>query len=321
MRTRWLPARQDRLRPTTFHRYRQMTERYVLPHIGRAPLRRLTIAHLQDLYATLRASGGHDGGPLAPKTVLNAHQVLRTALGDAERQGLVARNVAALMDPPCSGRAPEQTCWNQHELRTFLQAAARHRLAPALWLTATTGMRRGEVLGLRWSDIDLDALRLSVQQSVTCTGYQVHTTPTKTRTSRRTIDLDATTVAVMIDWRATQTCELGGYGRDRVVFTRPNGEPIHPHVLSQTFERVLTAAGLPRIRLHDLRHTHASLLLQAGVPIKVVSERLGHASPAFTMATYQHVLPGMQRDAADTFARLVAEANPKVASVVPVDAR
>lgn len=94
------------------------------------------------------------------------------------------------------------------------------------------------------------------------------------------------------------------------MFTRANGQPVHPHVLPQTFERVQVKAGLPRIRLHDLRHTHATLLLKAGVPLKVVSERLGHSSPAFTMAVYQHVLPGMQRDAADTFARLMAEPNP-----------
>lgn len=156
---------------------------------------------------------------------------------------------------------------------------------------------------------------------MTCTGYQVHTTPTKTRTSRRTIDLDATTVEVLVDWRAAQARELGDGDRDRVVFTRQNGQPVHPHVLSQTFERVLTAAGLPRIRLHDLRHTHATLLLRAGVPIKVVSERLGHASPAFTMSVYQHVLPGMQRDAADTFARLMADPKPTMPDAVPVDAR
>jgi hypothetical protein len=141
--------------------------------------------------------------------VLNAHQVLRTALGDAERQGLVTRNVARMIDPPCYGTAPEQSCWNQEELRAFLRAAAAHRLAPALWLSAMTGMRRGEVLGLRWSDIDLAARRLSLQRSVTCTGYKVHTTPTKTRTSRRTIDLDATTVGVLVDWRAAQARELG----------------------------------------------------------------------------------------------------------------
>lgn len=109
IRTRWLPARQDRLRPTTFHRYRQMTELYALPHLGRVPLRRLTVAHLQDLCALLRTNGGHDGRQLAPKTVLNAHQVLRTALGDAERQGLVARNVARMIDPPLRERRSPKT--------------------------------------------------------------------------------------------------------------------------------------------------------------------------------------------------------------------
>lgn len=321
MRTRWLPAREGRLRPTTFYRYRQMTELYVLPHLGRVPLRRLTITHLQGLYAELRTNGRQDGKPLAAKTVLNAHQVLRTALGDAERQGLVARNVARSMDPACYGTAPEQRCWNQDELRAFLRVTKEHRLGPALWLTAMTGMRRGEVLGLRWSDIDVPGERLSLQRSVTCTSYKVHTTPTKTRTSRRPIDLDQRTIGVLAEWRAAQAEELGGEQRDGVVFTRENGRPVHPHVLSQTFERLHTKAGLPKVRLHDLRHTHATLLLKAGVPLKVVSERLGHASPAFTMAVYQHVLPGMQRDAADTFARLVAEPNPKVLDAVPVDAR
>ncbi len=296
----------------------------MLPHLGRVPLRRLAVPHLQAMYAQLRTNGRHDGKPLATKTVLNAHQVLRTALGDAERQGLVSRNVARMMGPPCYGTAPEQSCWNEDELRTFLLAAKEHRLGPALRLTAMTGMRRGEVIGLRWSDIDVATQRLSLQRSVTCTGYQVHTTPTKTRTSRRPIDLDATTIEVLARWRDAQTVELGSDERDRVVFTRLNGQAVHPHVLSQSFEQVLTAAGLPRIRLHDLRHTHATLLLKAGVPIKVVSERLGHANPAFTMAGYQHVLPGMQRDAADTFARLMAEPNPEVPDVpdvVSVDAR
>ena len=308
--TRWLPTRQDRLRPTTAFRYEKMIDRYVLPRLGRVPLRSLTIAHLQDLYAQLRRSGRHDGGPLAPKTVLNVHQILRTALGDAERAGLVPRNVARLMDPPCHGVAPEQRCWNEHELRQFLHVAMAHRLGPAIWLTAMTGMRRGEVLGLRWTDIDLDAATLSIRRSVSCTGYQVHTTPTKTRTSRRAIDLDPHTVTVLRGWRQHQLGELGTVADDGTVFTRPDGQPVHPHALSQTVDRLQRAAGVPAIRLHDLRHTHATLLLKHGIPLKVVSERLGHSTPAFTMAVYQHVLPGMQRDAANTFASLIAPTEP-----------
>jgi integrase len=308
--TRWLPARKDRLRPTTAFRYEHMIDRYVLPHIGRVPLRSLTIRHLEDLYAHLRRSGGHDGGPLAPKTVLNVHQILRTALGDAERAGLVHRNVARLMDPPCHGAAPEQRCWNEHQLRTFLNVAMTHRLGPAIWLAAMTGMRRGEVLGLRWTDIDLDAASLSIRRSVSCTGYRVHTTPTKTRTSRRAIDLDQRTVAVLRDWQHQQFAELGTVAADGTVFTRPDGGHVHPHSLSQTVARLQRAAGVPTIRLHDLRHTHATLMLEHGVPLKVVSERLGHSTPAFTMAVYQHVLPGMQRDAANIFARLVTPTDP-----------
>lgn len=187
-----------------------MIDRYVVPHIGRVPLRNLTVTHLEDLYARLRSSGRHDGGPLAPKTVLNVHQILRTALGDAERAGLVHRNVARLMDPPGHGAAPEQRCWNEHELGQFLQVAIEHRLGPAIWLAAMTGMRRGEVLGLRWSDIDLDTATLSIRRSVSCTGYQVHTTPTKTRTSRRAIDLDQQTAAVLREWRRTTNSKSSG---------------------------------------------------------------------------------------------------------------
>ena len=303
--TRWLPTREGRLRPTTSFRYEKMIDRYVLPRIGRVPLRSLTITHLDDLYAHLRHSGRHDGGPLAPKTVLNVHQILRTALGDAERAGLVHRNIARLMNPPCHGVAPEQRCWNEQQLRQFLHVALVHRLGPALWLAAMTGMRRGEVLGLRWSDIDLDSSTLSIRRSVSCTGYQVHTTATKTRTSRRAVDLDESTVAVLRKWQRFQRDELGPVTPEETVFTRCDGQPVHPHALSQTFDRLQRSAGVPTIRLHDLRHTHATLMLKHGVPLKVVSERLGHSTPAFTMAVYQHVLPGMQRDAADIFARLV----------------
>jgi integrase len=210
------------------------------------------------------------------------------------------------MDPPCHGLAPEQRCWNLADLQAFLDVAMTHRLGPALWLTAMTGMRRGEIIGLQWDDVDFAAGTLSIQRSVTCTGYEVHVTRTKTRTSRRPINLDTRTLRVLADWRAAQRHELGGR-QVAEVFTTVEGTRIHPHLLSQTFDRLVAKAGLRRIRLHDVRHTHATLLLKAGVPLKVVSERLGHSSPAFTMTVYQHVIPGMQRDAADVFARLITE--------------
>ncbi len=269
-------------------------------------MRSLTSSDLERLYAHLLAAGAKNGGALAAKTVLNVHQIVRKALGDALRKGLVIRNVALAVDPPRVTASPEQRCWTEDQLSRFLQEAKEHRLHPALRLTAMTGMRRGEVIGLRWSDVDLDCGRLAVRRTASCAGYTVHVTTNKTATSRRAVDLDVETVAVLRAWHDAQTEEIGG--ESELVFTNTRSVLLHPHVLSQSLERVARDAGLPLIRFHDLRYTHATLLLKAGVPLKVVSERLGHSTPAFTMTVYQHVLPGMQRDAADLFARLVAAA-------------
>jgi integrase len=199
--------------------------------------------------------------------------------------------------------------WDAIELRQFLDDLAGHRLMPAYYLAANTGMRRGEVLGLRWNDVDLEKARLSVRQAVISVAYDVQIADVKTGSSRRTIDLDPRTVSVLREWRKRQLEErllLGELHQDHgLTFSRPEGSPLHPDFFSQSFERLVARSGLPAIRLHDLRHTHATLLLRAGVPVKVVSERLGHASPAFTMTVYQHVLPGMQAEAATTFGELI----------------
>jgi integrase len=146
-----------------------------------------------------------------------------------------------------------------------------------------------------------------VNRSLISVAYELHETRGKTRNSRRWIDLDSVTVSVLDRWRDALAVELGRLitDDDHVVCT-PAGEPVRPDRLTQLFARLVAAAPVPRLRLHDLRHTHAMLLLKAGVPIKVVSERLGHATPGFTMATYQHVLPGMQAEAARTFAAVIA---------------
>ena len=139
-------------------------------------------------------------------------------------------------------------------------------------------------------------------------GYDTHASRGKTSNSRRAIDLDSTTVQVLSAWRAWQQTEQSVVGVEPTiwVFTNANGKPIHPHSISQTFERIVKRAEVPRIRLHDLRHTHGTLLIKAGIPVKVVSERLGHGNPAFTIDTYQHVLPGMQAEAAGVFEKLIA---------------
>ena len=277
--------------------------------LGRTAIRRLRPEHLESLYhRMLHPTDGRR--PLAPKTVLEVHLIIRGALGDAIRRGLVSRNVALLAHAPKLRSIPrvEQQAWTAEQLQVFLRSAAGHRLFPAFWLAATTGVRRSELLGLRWDDIDLRDATLSVNRGLVAVGYELHESRGKTRNSRRRIDLDPTTVSVLTAWRGWQKAEHAAVGiEDRGwIFTDAEGNPVHPHAISQAFERIATRAGVPAIRLHDLRHTHATLLLKAGAHVKVVSERLGHANPAFTIETYQHVLPGMQADAARVFEQLVA---------------
>ena len=165
-------------------------------------------------------------------------------------------------------------------------------------LAANTGMRRVELLGLRWHDFDLDNARLSVNQALVSVGYELHESRGKTRTARRCIDLDPRTLALL------RNALPADAGADGCVFAHDDGRPLHPQVVSDAFKKQVTQSGLPRIRFHDLRHTHATSF-KAGEPIKVVSERLGRATPGFTMATYQHVLPDMQAEAARTFAAIL----------------
>jgi hypothetical protein len=176
----------------------------------------------------------------------------------------------------------------------FLRAAAGHRLFPAFWLAAATGMRRSELLGLRWNDIDLSRGIVSINRGLIAVAYELHETRGKTRNARRPINVDTITVEILGAWHTWQHTEQRVVGIDDHgwVFTDTSGQPVHPHAISQAFERIVIRAGL-----HDVRHAHATLLAQAGVHPKVVSERLGHANAKFTIETYQHVMPSMQADA------------------------
>lgn len=304
----WLPRKQFSLRPSTWDGYRRNIEIHVVPRIGRIPLRRLRCDHVDSLYAQLVATGRVDGkGGLDPKTVLEIHVILRKALHDACRQGLVARNVVEDAEPP-KRRRPRQDvrAWTSTQLLTFLETARSDRLFPAFWVAANTGMRRSELLALRWEDLDLATGHLSISRSLVSVAYELHESRGKTRSARRWVDLDPVTVQVLAGWREQLEGELGRrLNEDDYVFCTSSGAPTHPDRFSQVFNKLVARAGVPRRRLHDLRHTHATLLLKAGVPVKVVSERLGHATPGFTLATYQHVLPGMQAEAARIFASLI----------------
>jgi integrase len=304
-----LPDNQPpRLRPSSYANYTIYTRTHVVPRLGDIELQRLTPSNLSAFYRALLTNARRDGQGLAPKTVRNIHAMLHRALRDAVRLGYLVRNVADAVTPP-RGPSPEMQVWTPEELRTFLTHARQDRLY-ALWLlVATTGMRRAELAGLRWVDVELDEGRASPRRPRVVVNYAVEVSEPKTAKGRRSVALDALTVAALREHKERQAedqAEVGpGWQDSGLVFTRPDGAPIHPDLISDWFERLAREAGLPKIRLHDVRHSYASAALAAGIPAKIVSERLGHATIQITLDTYSHVLPGLDAQAAETVARLI----------------
>lgn len=311
----WLPAvRATGKRSTTLRSYEMHLRAHIAPRIGDERLQGVTGALLNGLYAELLTSGRADGqGGLSPATVRRVHAMLHKAFSDAVKWNRLVRNPADAADPPApsDATAPEMHTWAAGELRAFLDHVDDDRLSPLWTLLAMTGVRRGEALGLRWSDVDLDAGRISIRQTLVAVGYRVEYSTPKTKKGRRSVALDEGTVATLRSWRARRLEERmawgqGGLAGDDLVFTREDSEPLHPDRVTKMFDGHVARAGLPRIRLHDLRHTHATLALQAGVHPKVVSERLGHATVSLTLDVYSHAIPALQEDAAAVVAALVS---------------
>jgi integrase len=288
-----------------------LVEAYIVPRLGSTPLQSLTPAKLNAFYADLLESGAvKTGGKLSARTVRYTHTILRKALSEAVRWSLLTRNIADQADPPRerSGSRTQMRVWSAIELRAFLDHVADDRLSAAYFLAATTGMRRGEVLGLRWRDLDLDAGRLGISQTLITVDYEMRFSTPKTDRGRRSVALDPMTVTALRAHRTRQLEErlaASCYQDIDLVFAREDGAPFHPDRFSDLFDQYVRKAGLPRIRLHDLRHTHATLALSAGVHPKVVSERLGHSSVSITLDVYSHAIPAMQEDAAAKVAALV----------------
>ena len=304
--TEWLTTVRPQLRETTWASYGVAVQR-ICWGLGARKLQALTAVEVERFYARLVNEGGPAGRPLAAKTVRNTHIVLHRALADAERLRLVMRNVAHLARPPAVPHV-ERATWSADELAAFLEHVSGDRLFAAYVLLATTGMRRGEVFGLRWRDVDLSARRASVTQTVTTVNDKLVLGPTKTNRSRRTISLDPTTVDVLHAHRVVQDQERATAGQAwdpsyDLVLCDGTGRPEHPDRFSRQFQRYVKATDLPPLRgPHNLRHTWATLALRAGVHPKVVSDRLGHATIAVTIDTYSHVAPSLDAEAADTVA-------------------
>jgi integrase len=319
----WLPAVRTTLAESTWESYQRNIRNHVEPRLGRVRLQRLDGGMLNRFYADLLDSGrmrGQQSPGLKPRTVRYIHTIIHAALDDAVRWSHLAVNAADQANPPAASQAkpPEMRIWTGAQVARFLDLTDGDRYQCSWLFLVTTGCRRGEALGLRWLDVDLDRPTAAIRQE--CIPL---TKPSgrgregriiqRTKADRpRVIELDTETVGALRTWRARQAEErllMGAGYQDRgLVFCRPDGRLYHPEAFSKAFERRLrqTAfAELPTIRLHDLRHTWATLALIAGVDVKIVSERLGHSSPMITWQTYQHVVQGMQSDAAERVAALI----------------
>jgi integrase len=311
----WLPAVKATIRPSTYNSYVQHVECHIVPHIGTVKLAKLSGSQVNALYAKLAETGRKDGKTgLSPMTIHHVHSCLHKACKDAVRWGHLPRNPLDAADPPRKkgDDTKEMRTWTKEQLKAFLEAVADERLS-ALWHTiAMTGMRRGEAIGLRWSDVDLENARLSVRRALIPINRDVVVSAPKTAKGRRVIAVDPGTVEVLKRQAARQLDEQLDQGvtwvETGLVFTRENGEALDPESVSRYFRQAVKQSMLPQIRLHDLRHTHATLALQAGIHPKVVSERLGHATIAITLDTYSHAIPAMQEEAAALIAGLVFSA-------------
>ena len=285
-------------RPATFRRYADTMRIHVLPSLGSAQLAKIGPPHLQKLYKDKLESG------LSPTTVNFLHVTLHGALKQAVRWGLIERNPTELVDPPRRTQ-PEFETWSAEQTRSGLATGDETGLA-ALWrLALLTGMRRGELLGLKWEDIDFATGTLSVRRTLTRgKGGTWELGQPKTKSGRRSIALPASCVEALKRHRAHQAEErlrLGPIWEGQgFIFTSHTGHPLHVNTLMYQFKKLIEAADVPSIRFHDLRHTCATLLLSQGVHPKIVQERLGHANISMTLDHYSHVTPDMQRQAADT---------------------
>ena len=321
----WLPAMQLSIGPTTLVGYRGNVERYIVPRVGDLQLRALTPPRINLLYADVRANGRQRGdAPLSLKTVRDVHATLHRALEDAVRWDYLATNPSDRATAPSATAARNERrrsirTWSAAEVAAFDRFIADHELHELWALTASTGMRRSEVVGLRWIDVDLDRRLVAIRRVLIKVGGQaIFKDAPKSAHGFRTISIPPRVTELLralqqrhadAPWRRTVPPEQA------LVFCRPDGDPWYPDHVSVTIRKLIKASGLPRIRpMQDLRHTHATLLIgEAGVNVKVVQERLGHHSHSFTADTYQHVIPGMDEAAASRFDELVfGEVEPRM---------
>ncbi|MFC4636951.1 site-specific integrase [Deinococcus hohokamensis] len=293
--TAWLEHVQQELKPTSHQSYKYLVDKHLVPRIGEVQLLKLAPLHVEGMVTSMLRDG------LSPRTAGYARAVLRRALQQALRWGLVGRNVAQNVAPPRKEHH-EMQAWTPEQAVKFLDVARADDLYPVFYLALMTGMRRGELLGLRWQDVDEKDNKLYIRQNLVIVGNRPQFIEPKTARSKRNLHVAPETIRILQEHRShVEAMRLKA--RDRwqefdLVFPSSVGTPLGTYTLNRTWWGLIEKAELPRIRFHDLRHTYASLALAQKISPKVVSERLGHANVAFTLQTYAHVYEEEHRAAA-----------------------
>ena len=291
------------LSPKTLERYRQLAEQQIIPHLGAIALQKLKPAHIQNWHGAIASAGGKEGRPLSARTVGHAHRVLHKALQRAVESETSPRNVASLVTLP-KIEAQEVQILSSEEIVDLLAKLDGHALCPIAKTALGTGMRRGELLALRWEDLDLNGATVTVKRSLEETKFGLRFKGPKTKHGHRTISLPPSSVNALSAHRRHQL-ELriavgqGRPGPTALVFSTLEGSPLSPDNLSRDWRRVTASRKLPRVTFHALRHTHASVLIASGVDVLTVSRRLGHASAAVTLSVYGHLFRNRDEEASD----------------------
>ncbi len=304
--TGWLAGKQS-LRPSTRLSYRCHIHQYLIPHLGHHRLSALRAHHLEAMYLAITSGNHQRERPVGPETLRRIHATCQSALNTAVKRGLLRRNPAATVELVRIQR-PRRTTWNERDAATFLTAIVDDPLHPLYRMLLITGLRRGEALGLRWCDLDVQSSVLHVRQQLVAVGTDLVIGPPKTASGARTIALDEKTLQALqlhaLEAHLTPAGQLRQSPED-LVFSTTVGAPLCPAYVSRHFDRIVHRTELPRIRLHDLRHTSASLGLAGGETLLEVSKRLGHSSIGVTADIYSHITPQVARQAADRLADIL----------------
>jgi integrase len=298
---RWEPWAKTQVSAKSFERYCELAAHHIRPHLGAVRVQKLRTVHFAELYGRLQAAKP-EGAGLAPRTVGHVHRLLHRILSCAVKWGVIATNPVAVAEPPRVERR-EIEILPPEQIKALLSTLRGNALYPVAVTGIATGLRRGEMAALRWSDVDVDSGKIRVERSLEQTNAGLAFKAPKTKAGRRSVSIPPSVVAELRDhWRQQQEQRLalgmGRAGPDDLVFARVDGSPWPPDSLTTAWQKTIARLQLPKVTLHALRHTHVSQLIAAGLDVVTVSRRIGHSNPTVTLGVYAHLFGNTDEKAA-----------------------